>query len=158
MVRQCASALRRFHMVDRDQLRTPSHSVTQPNFRALACTCIVCWAPWCFMVAELCSRPYTHVLPGMFLLHGTRAVLRHHNNQGITVCNLLGSCDGTGAGSRPESRTQAHDSLIVGETIHSDMRPRTRNQGISVCNLLGNCDGTGAGPRSESRTQKHTTP
>ena len=101
-------------MVDRDQLRTPSHSVTQPIFRALACTCIVCWTPWCFMVAELCSRPYTHVLPGMFRLHGSGAVLRHHNNQGISVCNLLGNCDGTGAASRTESRTPSTRFLDCG--------------------------------------------
>ena len=102
----------------------------------------------------------------MFLLHG---------NQGISVCNLLVHCDGTGAAPRTESRTQAHDSMLVRERIHSDMRSRTprlhekelpkstwdffqvipRNQGISVCNLLGNCDGTGAAPRSESRTQAH---
>ena len=29
------------------------------------------------------------------------------------MCNLLGNCDGTGAAPRTESRTQAHDSLIV---------------------------------------------
>ena len=35
------------------------------------------------------------------------------HNQGISVCNLLGNCDGTGAAPRTESRTQAHDSLFV---------------------------------------------
>ena len=40
-------------------------------------------------------------------------VLPRTRNQGISVCNLLGNCDGTGAAPRTESRTQAHDSLFV---------------------------------------------
>ena len=42
-------------------------------------------------------------------------VLSRTRNQGISVCNLLVPCDGTGAAPRTESRTQAHDSMLVGE-------------------------------------------
>ena len=66
------------------------------------------------------------------LVGGIHSDMRHQTcNQGISVCNLLGFCDGSGAGSRAESRTPSTRFLDCGLGLRgrSEISPEATREG-----------------------------
>ena len=108
---KCANSANRGGLPDQHQSRSASWSAVFPSSRSdsRSRTCG-------FGLTVSDSRSRTR---GLILLRGSGAMLRHHNNQGITGVAVGDHRSGTRAAPRTAVRPNTHYSLFVGEcSVH----------------------------------------